>query len=85
MINWNTDEKRLKKQYPKEYKRWRVTQLINYGLEGEKLDTAYLKKNWMKMKDRLTPDKRKTIEFLLWNKSWNNQSGSLPNKNNFSM
>ncbi len=85
MINWNTDEKRLQKEHPEDYKRWRITQLINYGLEGEKLDTTFLKVHWDKIKNRLTQDKRKTIEWLIWDKPWKNQSGLLPNKNNFSM
>jgi len=38
MINWSTDEKLFKKKYPEEYKLWRLTQLINYGLDGEKLE-----------------------------------------------
>ena len=40
MINWSTDEEKFKKENPKEYKIWRLSQLINYGLDGEKLDTA---------------------------------------------
>ncbi|MBU1326681.1 hypothetical protein KKB64_02680 [Patescibacteria group bacterium] len=85
MINWNTDEKRLKKEYPEEYKRWRITQLINYGLEREKLDTTFLKAHWTKIKDRLAPDKRKTIEWLIWNKPWQKQSDLRKSRNNFSM
>ncbi|MFH0750139.1 MAG: hypothetical protein V1917_04495 [Candidatus Gottesmanbacteria bacterium] len=85
MINWNTDEKRLRKEHPEEYKRWRVAQLINYGLEGEKLDAAYLKTQWATIKYRLTPDKRKTIEWLIWNKPWKNQSGLRKSRNCFSM
>ncbi len=43
MINWNTDEKKFKKLHPNEYKLWRLTQLINYGLDGEKLDVREVK------------------------------------------
>ena len=70
MINWNTDEKAFKKNSPKEYALWRLTQLINYGLDGEKLDAREVKKAWPKIKNHLKPDNRKTIECLLWNKPW---------------
>lgn len=83
MINWNTDEKRLKKLHPKQYKLWRLTQLINYGLEGEKLDEKELRAAWQKIKDSLAINKRKTLEFLLWNKKWRPEQGLLPDKSNF--
>ena len=68
MINWSTDEKMFKKKYPKDYKLWRLTQLINFGLDGEKLDKKELKKAWPKIKDRLDPDLRNYMHFLLWPK-----------------
>lgn len=83
MINWNTDEKRLKRLHPKEYKLWRLTQLINYGLEGEKLDEKEVRAAWPKIKDSLAINKRKTLEFLLWNKKWRPEQGLLPDKSNF--
>jgi len=43
MHNWSTDEKYLKK-FPQEYERWRLLQLINYGLDGEKIDLKLLLK-----------------------------------------
>lgn len=49
MYNWSTDEDYLK-QFPEEYERWKLLQLINYGLDGEKLDLKKLKKNWPKIK-----------------------------------
>lgn len=68
MINWSTDEKLFKEKYPKEYKLWRLTQLINYGLDGEKLDEKELKTAWPKIKGRLDPDLRDYMHFLLWPK-----------------
>ena len=79
MINWSTDEKKFKKNHPKEYKLWRLTQLINYGLDGEKLDAKELKLNWDKIKERLDPQKAAYLEFLLWNIKPSSQSFS----NNF--
>ena len=70
MINWNTDEVKFKKLHPKEYKLWRLTQLINYGLNREKLDAHEVKQAWPKIKDGLDPDKQKVIEFFLWDKKW---------------
>lgn len=49
MYNWSTDEEYLK-QFPDEYERWRLLQLINYGLDGEKLDLKKLRKYWGKIK-----------------------------------
>ncbi len=67
MWNWSTDEKTFKKKYPKEYRLWRLVQLINYGLdEGEKLDREEVKKAWPKIKDQLDPNKAVYIRYLLW-------------------
>ncbi len=68
MINWSTDEKVFRKKYPEDYKLWRLTQLINYGLDGEKLDREDVKKAWPKIKDRLDPDLKNYLYFLLWPK-----------------
>ncbi|MDO8657922.1 MAG: hypothetical protein Q7K55_04230 [Candidatus Levybacteria bacterium] len=79
MFNWNVDEEKFKKENPKEYRLWRLTQLINYGLdEGEKLNRKEVKKAWPKIKDDLDPYKARLIEFLLWGKLY-----LLPNNLNF--
>lgn len=78
MINWSTDEKKFKKTDPKGYKLWRVTQLINYGLDGEKLDPAYLKANWSIIEERIDPYKARALKYYLWQKLY-----SLPNNLNF--
>lgn len=52
MYNWSTDEEELKK-HPKEYQKWRLLQLINYGLDGEKIDLVVLKKYWAKIKPEI--------------------------------
>ena len=83
MINWNTDEKVLKKRDPKAYKLWRLTQLINYGLEGEKLDEEEVRVAWPAIRERLNPDKRKVLEFYLWNKKWPLEPGLLPDRSNY--
>ena len=68
MINWSTDEKEFKKKNPKEYKIWRLTQLINYGLGEEKLDRKEVINAWSKIKDLLDPHKAVYLEYLLWHK-----------------
>ena len=79
MINWNVDEEKFKKENPEKYRLWRLTQLINYGLdEGEKLDREEVKKAWPSIKEDIDPYKARLIEFLLWGKLY-----SLPNNLNF--
>jgi len=66
MYNWSTDEEYLKK-FPEEYEKWRLLQLINYGLDGEKLNLVKLKKYWPKIKKEvLDKDVRDYIQrFIL--------------------
>lgn len=78
MINWSVDEKKFKRENPKEYRLWRLTQLINYGLDGEKLDREEVKAAWPKIKDSLDPYAKRLIEYLLWGKWY-----SLPNNLTF--
>ncbi|OGG20509.1 hypothetical protein A3D03_00620 [Candidatus Gottesmanbacteria bacterium RIFCSPHIGHO2_02_FULL_40_13] len=68
MYNWSVDEKKFKKDNPKEYRLWRLTQLINYGLDGEKLDKKEVKQVWETIKDRLDPNTKVYLEYLLWEK-----------------
>lgn len=63
MYNWNTDVKKLKKN-KEAYTVWRLQQLINYGLDGARLNRRLLKKYWHRL--HLDPDKKKYLKFLLW-------------------
>ena len=64
MYNWSVDEKAFKKADPEGYKLWRIEQMINWGLGGEKLDELLVRKYWKKLfMDRPT---KKYLEFLLW-------------------
>lgn len=39
MYNWShIDEEAMKRENPEKYRRWRIVQMINYDLQGEKLD-----------------------------------------------
>lgn len=62
MYNWSTDTKKLSK-YPKKYTIWKLEQLINFGLNGKKLDLAELKKYFPIL--NIDPQKRKYLTFLL--------------------
>lgn len=62
MHNWSVDDKSLQK-YPEKYTIWRLEQLINFGLNGQKLKKSQLKKYFHKL--RIDPQKKKYIEFLL--------------------
>lgn len=68
MHNWSVDEKRFKKANPKEYRLWRLIQLINYGLDGEKLDRKEVESLWPKIKDSIDENTKVYLEYLLWGK-----------------
>lgn len=78
MLNWNVDEDRFKKEDPQGHKLWRLTQLINYGLDNEKLDKKELMDAWPKIKADVDPYLARLIEFLIWKKLY-----SLPDNLNF--
>lgn len=63
MYNWNTDTKILRKN-PGKYAIWRIEQLINFGLDKEKLDAKLVKRYWNKL--RIDPKRRNALAFLLW-------------------
>jgi len=64
MYNWSTDEEKFKKEDPEGDRVWRLTQLINYGLDGEKLSKSEIKKNWSKIKEKVDSKERSLIEFF---------------------
>lgn len=64
MYNWSVDEKKFKKANPKAYQLWRLEQMINYGLQGERLNSRLLRKNWDKI--FMDPVKKQYLKFLLW-------------------
>ena len=69
MYNWShIDEEEMKRNNPENYRRWRLIQMINFDLQGEKLDKKEVKKLWPEIKDEIDPYTRPVIEFLLWGK-----------------
>lgn len=65
MYNWSVDEKAFKKADPEGYEKWRLEQMINWGLGGEKLNAATLQKHWALL--FLDPIKKQYLTFLLEN------------------
>lgn len=62
MYNWSVDEKKVKTD-PEKYAIWRLEQLINYGLGGEKLKTDQLRLYWRRLD--IDPDKKLFLSVLL--------------------
>ncbi|MBI1971557.1 MAG: hypothetical protein HYS52_01775 [Candidatus Wildermuthbacteria bacterium] len=62
MYNWTTDENKLKKNKEK-YAAWKLGQLINFGLDGEKIKREELKKYWGKLE--LDPARKRFLQLFL--------------------
>lgn len=62
MHNWSVDEKSLQK-YPEQYRRWRLEQLINFGLDGERIVATELKTAMPTL--QIDPAKKRYLKFLL--------------------
>lgn len=67
MYNWSVDENYLRK-FPKQYKLWKLEQILSYGLNGEKINKKEVISNWDYLKKRLDSQRLKLLEFLLWPK-----------------
>ncbi len=64
MYNWNIDTRKLNTE---QFIIWKLNQLINFGLNGEKLDLEDVKKYWDKLS--LDPKRKRFIQLLLWQKT----------------
>lgn len=62
MYNWSTDETELKKD-PKKHAMWKLEQLANFGLNGEKIDEDELRTHWEELS--LDPWRKKFLGLLL--------------------
>lgn len=63
MYNWNTDLSHFNKK-SHQYRIWKLEQLINFGLNGEKLDLSLVKKYWSKLE--LDTQRKKFLKLILW-------------------
>ena len=67
MYNWSTDTTELQK-HPEQYTVWKLEQLLNYGLNGEKIDKDELKKYWSSL-NIFDPARKKYISLLIDDKA----------------
>ena len=65
MYNWSVNVKQLKKD-KQAYVIWHLEQLVNFGLNNEKIKASELKKYWSYLS--LDPVKKKYLNSLLWTK-----------------
>jgi hypothetical protein len=65
MYNWTVDENRLKKN-KEDYAIWKLEQMVNFGLNGEKINSRDLKKFWDKL--RLDAARKRFLRLLLYGK-----------------
>ena len=62
MYNWSTNVAKLKKD-KKKFSRWRLEQLINFGLSGERLSRRALEGKLKNLE--IDPKKKKFLKLLL--------------------
>ncbi len=62
MRNWSTDTNELQKD-PEKYAIWELEQMVNFGLQGKKLDRRLLEKYWDKI--TIDPNRRQYLRHLL--------------------
>lgn len=62
MYNWSVDTAELEKD-KKQYTIWRLEQLVNFGLSGEKINREEIKKYWDILD--LDQNKKKYLEMIL--------------------
>jgi len=65
MHNWSVDITELKKN-KEQYAVWRLEQMVNFGLDGKKINREEIKKYW-KILD-LDPNKKNYLKMILWPK-----------------
>lgn len=65
MYNWSVDIRSLNKS-PRSAEIWKLEQSINFGLNGEKLNKALVRKHWDRL--HIDPARKKFLKFLLWPK-----------------
>lgn len=65
MYNWNTDISSFDRKSP-EFVIWKLEQLINFGLNREKLNFGLVKKYWKRLV--LDPKRKSFLKALIWGK-----------------
>jgi hypothetical protein len=62
MRNWSTDTEKLKRNKEK-FAIWKLEQMVNFGLGGERIKKSELKKYWKVL--NIDPAKRKFLSLIL--------------------
>ena len=62
MRNWSTDTTELKKN-PEKWAVWELEQLVNFGLQGKRLDAKLLERHLSKL--QIDPHRKDYLNFLL--------------------
>ena len=65
MYNWSTNTTELEKD-PHKYTIWKLEQMINFGLDGEKLDKKELENNLHIL--NIDPKRKEVLTFWLYDK-----------------
>lgn len=73
MHNWSTDDAKLS-QDQESYIIWRLEQMINFGLGGEKIPEAELRKFWPRL--NIDPKRKEFLNLLLDESEVNSNSKS---------
>jgi len=63
MYNWGINTSRLKRK-PSDYQKWKLEQMINFGLGDEKIDKHQLKKHFSSLD--IDEKKKDFLKMLLW-------------------
>lgn len=63
MKNWNTNIASLSLA-DKEV--WELTQMVNYGLDGKKIQVDKIKKNWSKILPNILPARERMYKWMIW-------------------
>ncbi len=63
MYNWSTDTAQLQKD-PKKYAIWKLEQMVNFGLDGKKIQESDLRKHWDQI--QIDPARRAFLKVLLY-------------------
>ncbi len=63
MHNWSTNISQLKKK-PEQYKIWKLEQLVNFGLNKEKISASDIIKYWDDL--NVDPARKKFLRLIIW-------------------
>src|SRR5260221_83779 len=66
MYNWSTDTSKFKSKTDE--KVWGIIQLLDYGVQDEKISKKDIIRFWPRIKDHIAPDVKRLLEYVIWNK-----------------